>query len=148
MVGSCGTGTEAAKLDPADATGLAWSAVGLKVTHPERPHRLTLKVKGGEPAALGVALIEPGGAGTGNLAPTAARRLRLGTADPSGWFACRVHLAGLAQFARRWSCSWSTAVLMRRCVWVPSRSRSSMTCRRRPTWSSRVRRTSGRWDST
>jgi hypothetical protein len=60
------SGAEAAKLDPAEVTGLAWSAVGLKVTHPDRPHRLTLKVKGGEPAALGVALIEPGGAGTGN----------------------------------------------------------------------------------
>ena len=60
------SGTEAAKLDPADATGLAWSAVGLKVTHPDRPHRLTLKVKGGEPASLGVAVIDPGGTGTGN----------------------------------------------------------------------------------
>ena len=54
------TGAEAAKLDPADGSGLAWSAVGLKVAHPDRPHRLTLKVKEGEPAALGVALIEPG----------------------------------------------------------------------------------------
>src|SRR6202034_1763551 len=53
--------SEAAKLEPADVSGLAWSAVGLKVAHPERPHRLTLKVRGGEPAALGVALIEPGG---------------------------------------------------------------------------------------
>lgn len=60
------SGAEAAKLDPADSSGLAWSAVGLKVTHPERPHRLTLKVKGGEPSALGVALVEPGGAGNGN----------------------------------------------------------------------------------
>jgi hypothetical protein len=59
-------GAEAAKLDPADATGLAWSAMGLKVTHPERPHRLTLKVRGGEPSALGVALIEPGGGGPGS----------------------------------------------------------------------------------
>jgi len=50
-----------AKLDAADASGLAWSAVGLKVAHPDRPHRLTLKVKGGEPSALGVALVEPGG---------------------------------------------------------------------------------------
>ena len=55
------TGAEAAKLDRADASGLAWTAVGLKVAHPERPHRLTLKIKGGEPSALGVALIEPGG---------------------------------------------------------------------------------------
>jgi hypothetical protein len=54
------TGAEASRLEPANASGLAWSALGLKVTHPDRPHRLTLKVNGGEPAALGVALIEPG----------------------------------------------------------------------------------------
>ncbi len=53
---------EAARLEPADSSGLAWSAVGLKVMHPERPHRLTVTIKGGEPSALGVALIEPGGA--------------------------------------------------------------------------------------
>ena len=51
---------------PGRRLGLAWSAVGLKVAHPERPHRLTLKVRGGEPAALGVALIEPGGGGPGS----------------------------------------------------------------------------------
>ena len=56
-------GGEAAKLDPADAAGLAWTAVGLKVNHPERPHRLTVKIKGGEPSALGVALVESGNAG-------------------------------------------------------------------------------------
>ena len=55
------TGAEASRLERASAAGLAWSAMGLKVTHPDRPHRLTLKVRGGEPAALGVALIEPGG---------------------------------------------------------------------------------------
>ena len=60
------TGAEAAKLDAADTSGLAWSAMGLKVTHPERPHRLTLKVRGGEPSALGVALIEPDGGGPGD----------------------------------------------------------------------------------
>ena len=56
-------GGEAAKLDAADAGGLAWTAVGLKVTHPDRPHRLTLKIKGGEPSALGVALVESSNAG-------------------------------------------------------------------------------------
>jgi hypothetical protein len=66
------TGAEAAKLDPADASGLAWRAVGLKVAHPERPHRLTVKVKGGEPAALAVALIEPA-----SDAPHSAPRLLL-----------------------------------------------------------------------
>ncbi len=55
----------AAKLDQADASGLAWAAVGLKVVHPERPHRLTVKVKGGEPTALGVALIESSSGGPG-----------------------------------------------------------------------------------
>jgi len=60
------TGAEAARLDPADASGLAWTAVGLRVAHPERPHRLTLKVKGGEPAALAVALIEPASGGPGS----------------------------------------------------------------------------------
>jgi hypothetical protein len=54
-----------ANLDPADASGLAWSAVGLKVAHPDRPHRLVLKVKGGEPSALGVALVETGSTGPG-----------------------------------------------------------------------------------
>jgi hypothetical protein len=66
------TGAEASKLDPANASGLAWSAMGLKVAHPERPHRLTLKVRGGEPAALGVALIEPGSGG-----PSSSPRLLL-----------------------------------------------------------------------
>ena len=54
------TGAEASRLEPANASGLAWSALGLKVAHPDRPHRLSLKVSGGEPAALGVAVIEPG----------------------------------------------------------------------------------------
>jgi hypothetical protein len=58
-------GAEASKLDSVNSTGLAWSAMGLKVAHPDRPHRLTLKVRGGEPAALGVALVEPGGARPG-----------------------------------------------------------------------------------
>ena len=53
------SGADAAKLEPADGAGLAWSAIGLKVAHPDRPHRLTLKIKGGEPSSLGVALIEP-----------------------------------------------------------------------------------------
>ncbi len=63
------TGAEAARLDAVDATGLAWSAVGLKVSHPDRPHRLTLTITGGEPASLGVALVEPG-AGIGGSAPS------------------------------------------------------------------------------
>lgn len=54
---------EAALLGPPDAAGLAWTALGLKVAHPGRPHRLTVSVVGGRPSALGVALIVPPGAG-------------------------------------------------------------------------------------
>jgi hypothetical protein len=58
-----GPGSDAANLGAADGAGLAWSALGLKVAHPGRPHRLTVKVSGGHPAALGVALLDPGAAG-------------------------------------------------------------------------------------
>ena len=54
--------SEPVVLPPADASGLAWSAVGLKVPHPDRPHRLTVTVIGGHPSALGVGLVTPGGA--------------------------------------------------------------------------------------
>jgi hypothetical protein len=56
-------GSETAVLAPADATGLAWSALGLKVPHPGRPHRLSLTITAGHPSALGVALIDTGGPG-------------------------------------------------------------------------------------
>ncbi len=56
-------GVEPATLAPADPGGLAWSAVGLRVPHPDRPHRLTLTVSGGHPSALGVALVAGGGPG-------------------------------------------------------------------------------------
>ena len=59
-------GGEAAKLDAADAGGLAWTALGLKVTRPDRPHRLKVQITGGEPSALAVALVE-----TNNGAPAA-----------------------------------------------------------------------------
>jgi hypothetical protein len=59
------SGTEAANLGAADTSGLAWSALGLKVNHPGRPHRLTLTVGGGHPAALGVALLDSPGPGRG-----------------------------------------------------------------------------------
>jgi hypothetical protein len=52
-------GAETAVLGQADGSGLAWSAWGMKVTRPWRPHRLSLTVNGG-PSALGVALIVPG----------------------------------------------------------------------------------------
>lgn len=54
-------GTDLASLAPADASGLAWSAFGLRVPHPGRPHRLSLTVLSGPPNALGVALIAPSG---------------------------------------------------------------------------------------
>jgi hypothetical protein len=59
------SGTEAANLGPADGTGLAWSALGLKVAHPGRPHRLALTIGGGHPDALGVALIDSPGPARG-----------------------------------------------------------------------------------
>lgn len=49
-------------LGPGDAAGLAWSAVGLKVARPHRPHRLTVTVTGGHPSALGVGMVATGGA--------------------------------------------------------------------------------------
>src|SRR6185312_9310791 len=42
---------EAATLAPGDSTGLAWSAVGLKVAHIDRPHRLSVTVLGGHPSS-------------------------------------------------------------------------------------------------
>lgn len=54
-------GADAALLPPADSDGLAWVALGLNVSRPGRPHRLTVSVVGGEPSALGVALLAPGG---------------------------------------------------------------------------------------
>ncbi|WP_165227121.1 hypothetical protein [Aquisphaera insulae] len=55
--------SEAASLPPADASGLAWAAVSLRAPHPDRPHRVTVTVAGGDPAALGVAVVDAGGAG-------------------------------------------------------------------------------------
>jgi len=56
-------GAEPATLAPVDAGGLAWSAVGLRVAHPERPHRLSLTVVSGHPADLAVAVVAGGGPG-------------------------------------------------------------------------------------
>ena len=56
-------GVEHSTLAPADSTGLAWSAVGLRVAHPDRPHRLSVTITGGHPAALGVAMVAGGGPG-------------------------------------------------------------------------------------
>jgi hypothetical protein len=48
-------------LGAADTTlGLAWTAVGLRVSHPGRPHRLSLSATGGKLTSIGVALIAPG----------------------------------------------------------------------------------------
>lgn len=53
-------GSETAVLPAASPAGLAWSALGLNVPHPGRPHRLSITVTGGHPSALGVALIDSG----------------------------------------------------------------------------------------
>ena len=53
-------GAEPARLKAADASGLAWSAVALRVAHPEKPHRLSLSIAEGASSALGVAMIDPG----------------------------------------------------------------------------------------
>ena len=58
-----GNPAEPSTLAPADPSGLAWSAVGLRVPHPERPHRLSVTVAGGNPTALGVAMVAGGGPG-------------------------------------------------------------------------------------
>ncbi|MHB1561380.1 MAG: hypothetical protein ACYC61_28365, partial [Isosphaeraceae bacterium] len=60
---------DSGRLEPANDSGLSWSAVGLRASHPDRPHRLTLTLRGGEPTSLGVALIEPADAGAGNSRP-------------------------------------------------------------------------------
>ncbi len=60
------SGGELAVLASSDGAGLAWSAVGLKVPHPDRPHRLTLTVDGGHPAALSLAMISGAGSSIGN----------------------------------------------------------------------------------
>jgi len=57
------TAAEVSNLGQADDSGLAWSAVGLRVAHPDKPHRLTVTVAGGDPSALGVALVDPGAGG-------------------------------------------------------------------------------------
>ena len=54
-------GAETANLAAPDPSGLAWSALGLKVSRPGRPHRLTMTITGGHPSALGVAMVAPGG---------------------------------------------------------------------------------------
>lgn len=54
-------GAEPARLKAADASGMAWSAVALRVPHPEKPHRLTISIADGASSALGVAMIDPGG---------------------------------------------------------------------------------------
>jgi hypothetical protein len=57
------TVAETGSLGPADGEGLAWSAVGLRIPHPDKPHRITLTVTGGDPSSLGVAIVDPGGTG-------------------------------------------------------------------------------------
>jgi hypothetical protein len=56
-------GVDLAKLGAAEQAGNAWSAAGMKVSHPDRPHRLILTVAGGDPRALSVAVVDPGTSG-------------------------------------------------------------------------------------
>ncbi|WP_165073558.1 hypothetical protein [Paludisphaera rhizosphaerae] len=53
-------GAEPARLGAADPSGLAWSAVALRSTHPDKPHRLTATVTAGDAASLGVMILDPG----------------------------------------------------------------------------------------
>ncbi|MDG3003107.1 hypothetical protein [Paludisphaera mucosa] len=55
-------GAEPAKLGPVDASGLAWTAVALRSPHPDRPHRLTVTIAGGDPSALGALVVDAGSA--------------------------------------------------------------------------------------
>ena len=55
--------TEAADLGPADDSRTGLVGRGPAAAHPDRPHRLTVTVTGGDPSALGVAMVDPGGAG-------------------------------------------------------------------------------------
>jgi hypothetical protein len=50
--------TDLADLGPTESSSYAWSAVGLKVAHPGRPHRLTVEVVSGDPSSLSVAVVE------------------------------------------------------------------------------------------
>jgi hypothetical protein len=54
------TPAEMSSLGPANESGLSWAAVGLRLSRPEKPHRLTVTVRGGDPTALGVALVDIG----------------------------------------------------------------------------------------
>ena len=79
-------GGEAAKLDAADAGGLAWTARWPQGDPPRTaPSSHACKIKGGEPSALGVALVEPNGSvgGARFASSLAARRVRLRAADPA-----------------------------------------------------------------
>ena len=53
-------GPDPAQLAGLDASGVAWTALGLKVPHPGKAHRLTVSVTGGHPSAVGVGLLFAG----------------------------------------------------------------------------------------
>ena len=89
---------------PPMRSGLAWSALGLKVAHPGRPHRLTLTVNGGHPAALGVALVESPGQGRGAGPASCSTPAPAGPPILDGRPGRHVLLAGLAR--RRPIRSW------------------------------------------
>ena len=115
------SGADAAKLDSADGTGLAWSAVGLKVAHPDRPHRLTLQIKGGEPSVAGRGPDRTRRRPSGTPAPRTARRLRLRATNPREWAKPGLLLAGLARRRPRLCWCWSIATPRQSSGWGPSR---------------------------
>ncbi len=50
------TATDQGWVESAQAGNLAWLSTQVHVTHPGRPHRLTISIDGGDPKSLGVAL--------------------------------------------------------------------------------------------
>ena len=88
------TPTEISNLGPADESGLSWAAVGLRPSRPGKPHRLSVTVTGGDPTALGMALVD---AGAGEQRPQdRSGRVCIGCADSLRWRASHVLMAGLA----------------------------------------------------
>jgi hypothetical protein len=83
--GLIGRGNDLALLPPGDANGRPWMALGLKVAHPGRPHRLTVHLPAGPSAELGVALVVPDGEQTRRRILLDARAEAGGTAASVSW---------------------------------------------------------------
>ncbi|MDX2038830.1 MAG: hypothetical protein SFX72_19440 [Isosphaeraceae bacterium] len=79
-------------LPPADSRGLPWTAVGLVTPHPERPHRLTLRVLGEAPRNLAVGLVgSSGGRSSVVLDVVASSTTARSPANAAGREAASVH---------------------------------------------------------